>query len=409
MTANDRNDPAQPSGAASSRRRGLLVIGIVTAALVVCTLVLSVRAERRVNRTALSASSRAVTVVRARHSTFRPSRTYVGTVEPWLEASVGPQYVSAYVTTVLVRPGAVVRRGQVLATLDCANPSAKSRAIAMRAQAMDAEMQAATREAERVTSMLDGGFVAPNEAEKKNAAGVASQAQLRETEATLASAALDVHDCILRAPFAGEVGTRSFDPGAFVHPGASIVSIVDRGTVRVTVDAPEKDFDSLAPPTPVDVHFLAVQSDLAAPISRRAPRAEARARTIHVEIDIPDPTRQYPVGTTALVRVNVGKPIAATEIPIYAATLDGDKARLFVVEGGVAHARTVPVVGEVGASLFLEPTAIPDGTLVVTEGRALLSDGDPVHHHQEPKAPEETAPSPPGEPLRRGGGFGRPL
>lgn len=326
-----------------------------------------------------------------------------------MEASVGPQYVSAYVTTVLVRPGAAVRRGQVLATLDCANPSARSRAIAMRAQAIDAEMQATTREAERVASMLNGGFVAPNEAEKKSAASAASRAQLRETEATLASAALDVRDCVLRAPFAGEIGTRSFDPGAFVHPGASIVSIVDRGTVRITIDAPEKDFAALAPATPADVHFLAVENEQVAPIARRAPRAEARARTIHVEIDIADPKRQFPVGTTALVRVNIGDSVAATEIPVYAATLDGDRARLFVVEGGVARARTAPVIGEAGASLFLQPTSVPDGTLVVTEGRALLSDGDPVRDHLEPKVPEETAPASAAEPPRRGGGFGRPL
>ena len=57
---------------------------------------------------------------------FRPSRTYVGTMEAWLSASIGPQLVSAYVDTVLVRPGAVVKRGEVLATLDCRDASAAS-------------------------------------------------------------------------------------------------------------------------------------------------------------------------------------------------------------------------------------------------------------------------------------------
>jgi multidrug efflux pump subunit AcrA (membrane-fusion protein) len=210
--------------------RGIVIVAVVAGSLATCTVVLSVRAERRVNHTPLAASARDVTVLRAKRSTYRPSRSYVGAVEPWLEASIGPQYVSAYVRTVLVRPGAIVHQGQVLATLDCSNPSAKTRAIAMRAQAIDAEMRATTSEAKRVSSMLDGGFVSPNDVEQKNAAGAASRAQLQETRATLASAALDVSDCVLRAPFEAEVGTRTFDPGAFVHPGASIVSIVDRRT-----------------------------------------------------------------------------------------------------------------------------------------------------------------------------------
>ncbi len=59
-------------------------------------------------------------------------------MEPWVEASVGPQYISAYVATVLVRPGDTVKRGQVLATLDCSNPNAATRAVEMQARAADA-------------------------------------------------------------------------------------------------------------------------------------------------------------------------------------------------------------------------------------------------------------------------------
>jgi len=37
-----------------------------------------------------------------------------------------------------------------------------------------------------------------------------------------------VSDCVLRAPFDGEIATRLVDPGAFVRPGTSIVSVIDR-------------------------------------------------------------------------------------------------------------------------------------------------------------------------------------
>src|SRR4051812_36527502 len=66
------------------------------------------RAAARTNRVALASSPRPVTVVTARSAQYRPTRRYVGTLEPWVEAHVGPQLVAAYVSTVLVRPGTAV-------------------------------------------------------------------------------------------------------------------------------------------------------------------------------------------------------------------------------------------------------------------------------------------------------------
>lgn len=390
-------------GRGPKRTREVVLVASGTALVALLVVLLSVRAAHRVNHGALSATSRGVTVVAARAAQYRATRRYVGTVEPWVEAAVGPQYVSAYVETVTVRPGAIVRRGDVLATLDCSNPSATTRAVEMKARAIDAQMVAATDEAARVSSMLDGGFVALNEAEQKQAVSSAARAELMETRANLLKASLDVRDCVLRSPFDGEIGTRSFDPGAFVHPGASIVSVVDRSVVRVAVDAPEKDFEALAPSTLVDVEVVATGARLSAPISRRAPRADPRTRTIHFEVDVPDPDRVYPVATTALMMVAVGQPVAATEVPLYAATQEEGKAKLFVVADGVAHARTVPVLGEIDGSLFADPASLPAGTLVVTEGRALLADGDQVH------AVVDSPPDAGSDAPARGGGFGRPL
>jgi RND family efflux transporter MFP subunit len=257
--------------------------------------------------------------------------------------------------------------------------------------------------------MLDGGFVAPNEVEQKVALSMAEAAQLLETNANVVKTSLDVRDCVLRAPFDGEIGTRSFDPGAFVHPGAAIVSVVDRDTMRVTVDASEKDLDALAPSTMVQIDILATGSHLSAPISRRAPRVDPKTRTIHFEVDVPDPERRYPVGATAIVHVEVGNPVAATAVPIYAATQDEGKAKLFVVDDDVAHAETLRVTGEVGGVVYFAPAALPAGSLVVTEGRALLSDGERVLAHVEADTADSGPPEDDAGPGARGGGYGRSL
>ncbi len=335
------------------------------------------RASSRTNKVALSSEPKPVTVVTAASAMYRPSRTYVGRLDPWVQASIGPQLVSAYVDTVLVRPGATVKRGDVLATLDCRDANASTKAVAARARAIDAHQKAIADEASRTQGLLQGGFVSPNEAEQKSSQSLSEAAQLEAERASLARSSLQVSDCILRAPFTGEVAQRFIDPGAFVRPGSAIVTVVDRSTVRMTGDAPEIDFDFIPPGTRVTVHIYATNKDLQATVTRRAPAADPTTRTVHFEIDIPDPTRSIPVGTTGEVHVNVGTPAPATEVPLYAATVRGAKASIFLVDHGVAHQRTVAVQGESGGSLFLEPS-LPAGSAVVAEGRALLEDGDSV-------------------------------
>jgi RND family efflux transporter MFP subunit len=336
-----------------------------------------------VNKVALAGAPKGVTVVQARAAQYRPARRYVGTIEPWVEAKIGPQLISAYVDTVLVRPGDAVKRGQVIATLDCRNASASSKAVAMQARAIQTEQEAIAHEAARVAELKEGGFASPNEIEKRAADSASKAAELMETQARMQRATLEVNDCVLRAPFAGEIAVRAADPGAFLRPGTAVATLVDRATVRIVAEVPEADFDVVAPGAPVRIVALATKRELRGTIARRSPAADFSTRTVHLEIDVPDPARSLPVGTTAEIAMEVGEPIAATEIPLVAATVRGDKATVFVVDRNVARKGVYLLRGEHGGSLFVEPTLRP-GSHVVTEGRALLKDGDRVDAQLEP-------------------------
>ena len=338
---------------------------------------MAVHAQANVNQVALDQAPKPVTVMEARAATFRASRSYVGTIEPWIEAKIGPQMISAYVDTVLVRPGAAVKKGDVVATLDCRNASATSRSVAMQARAVAARQEAISHEAARFNGLLDGGFVSPNEAEQKAAQSAAEQAQLLATQAQLLGTSLQVDDCTLRAPFSGEVATRSSDPGSFVRPGVAIASIVDRSTVRIVADAAEIDFPIIAPGSAVRVHVFATNRDLSASISRRAPAADPATRTVDFEIDVADPDRSMPVGTTADIHIDTGVPQPACEIPLSAATVRGDTATVFVLNDQVARKQGWRVLGEREGRLFVDP-ALGVGSRVVVQGRALLNDKDRV-------------------------------
>ena len=365
---------ALPSG--RTRRTSIAILVAAIAALGAGRLLLH-RAQAKTNKVAMSSQAKAVTFIRAEGTTFRPVRRYVGTLRSWVEANVGPQFISAYVETVLVRPGSLVHRGDVLATLDCRSASTASNAMAMQTRAIDARHKAIASEAERTQKLLAGGYASANEVEQASAQSNVEAAQLEAQKAVLAKSALDVGDCVLRAPFDAEVGDRFIDPGAFARPGSSIVSVIDRSTVRFSADVPEVDFAVVTPGSPVKIHIDASNRDVEGKIARRAPHADADVRTVHFEVDLPNHDRDMPVDTTAEVFIEHGDVLDATVIPIYAATVRGTRATVFTVEGGVAHALTVRVLGEVGDKLFVERKLAP-GAELVTEGRALLSDGDRV-------------------------------
>jgi membrane fusion protein (multidrug efflux system) len=369
--------PESVRGAPPARRWIPLSIGAGVLFVLAIGSFMVFHAESKTNKTALSEEPKAVTVIEPKRAMYRASRTYVGTIEPWVQALVGPQLVSAYVDTVLVRPGAIVKKGDVLATLDCRNASATSQAVAMQARALETRQKAVASEASRIAGLLDGGFVSPNEAEQKEAESASEQATLLAQQAKMLGTSIEVDDCVLRAPFSGEIATRGVDPGAFVRPGSAIVSLVDRATLRVTADAPEVDFDVVSPGTKVVIHVIATGKDMEAAVSRRAPAADAATRTVHFELDVPDPTKSIPVGTTGEIRVEVGEPSMALVVPLSAAVVRGARASVFVVDGHVARARVVPVKGEIAGALFLEPV-LPEHARIVTDGRSLLGDGDEV-------------------------------
>jgi len=352
-------------------------VGAGTALLVLASLGLWMRSERSTRTTAIAGDPKGVTFVVAAAAEFRPEHRYVGSLQPWNEAKLGPQFNSAYVTEVRVRPGDAVRQGQVLALLQPERANAQNEATKMQAQAIEAKLAAIQHESERIVGLMKKGIVSVNDAENKLAEAKSEQARLAAARSQLASSNLDVQDSTLRAPFDGEVADRLLDPGAFVRPGMPIVTVVDRRTVRVVAEAPEADFDLLAPGTPVRLRLLSTGRELQAPVARRSPAADPSTRTIHFELDLANHDRGIPVGTTVELFIAQKQGEKAVEIPAAAAAVQGTKATVWVIQGDAAHRLAVPLLGEREGQLFLDPT-LAAGSRVVLDGRTQLQEGNRV-------------------------------
>lgn len=368
-------------------------IGVVASALAAaaCGEALYLRATSRPLVPGLADAAADVTCVVAERATYQPVTRYVGTIEPWLAATIGPQLTSAYVTDVRVRPGMAVARGEIVATLDCRESRASAQVVRDEAQAASAQERALARQAERTSALLDGGFVAENEVDLRTASSEAQHMHRIATEAQASRSSLYVSDCTLRAPFDGEVDVRRSDPGAFVGPGSVVVGVVDRSRVRVVADVPETALDEVAPGRSVDVHVLSTDVTLHATVTRRAPAADPVSRTVRIEIDLPNDDRSMPVRTTAEILVTASTGHDSISLPLTVARIVGARAGVWVVDSNVAHPRTMRVIGESADRVFLAPT-IEAGSLVVLEGREALGDGTPVRVGRTLRSTEAASP-----------------
>jgi RND family efflux transporter MFP subunit len=155
-----------------------------------------------------------------------------------MESATLSTKLMASVVDVTVLEGATVRRGETLVRLDLRDLTAK------RAQAeaglADAEAQ---RDLARVNATRFRALFADSAAPKAQLeaaeAGLArAEAGVRAMTAGLAELAAVAAYGDVRAPFDGVVSRRFVDPGAFVVPGAPMITVDKLGALRVTVTVP---------------------------------------------------------------------------------------------------------------------------------------------------------------------------
>ncbi|MBM6577567.1 efflux RND transporter periplasmic adaptor subunit [Sphingomonas sp. BT552] len=155
---------------------------------------------------------------------------YVGRFEASRSVEVRPR-VSGAVTAVHFTDGAIVRKGQLLFTID-SRPFAASLAEA-RAGLASAQSDVALARAnlDRANRLVADDAVSKSDVDQLNARLRAATASLAAAQARVRSRALDMEFTQVRAPIAGRISDRRIDAGNLVAAGDS------NGTLLTTINA----------------------------------------------------------------------------------------------------------------------------------------------------------------------------
>jgi RND family efflux transporter MFP subunit len=265
------------------------------------------------------------------------------------------------VARVEVEAGERAERGQVLAILDAA--PARSQLESAQSAVTKAERDLAR------TSALEGTALA--RAQREDAA-----TGLEIARANLSAAEYAVRRSVLIAPADGVVVDRYVDPNQTVAPGAPVIRLATDSAWELPIVVPAADALRIEPGLDATVR-LAAYGD--APFSGRVVRRAGGAGglgnwTVTVALDPADrPLASGLVGSADLAPLAEALPV----VPLSAiAEVDGSRAAIYAVEGGVARRLPVRIAFFADDQVALVPPV--EVAAVVESGTPFLRDGAPV-------------------------------
>lgn len=302
-----------------------------------------------------------------------------GTLRPRQEAAILAD-LSGRVDAVHVSLGDAVAKGDVLLEIDPELYLALVEEADSKLESAVLSEAKAKKDFERSEALLGKGTISDSEHEAARTRFAQAQAARAEAAATLARSRSDLAEARLRAPFAGEVGSRPPDVGSSVTLGMPLVTLVDIDAVRVEALVSEQDLSHIHLG---DTASLSVEArpgeTFTGTVSAIGPQTDAETKQFPVEIRVPNP-KGHPLrgGMVARVRIVYEAYDGVPLVPVDALLEDGNGGYVFyVVDGGTAHRRTLDAGPRQGQRMAALSGAAPGDSIVVL-GQHRLQEGTPV-------------------------------
>ena len=206
-----------------------------------------------------------------------------------------------------------------------------------------------------------------------------AQAQLLAAKSRLDELKINVGNTTLTSPVNGFVASRTLDPGAWVTPNSSFLSLVDISKVRLIANVIEKDLRRIQIGQQAEVEVDAYPGEkFAGRISHMAPILDPATRTAQIEVEIANASFRLKPGMYAKVNFIVDKRENTLLVPSSAVVDFAGKRGVFLpAEGNLATFR--PIEPGVTTSDLVEVVAgLGEGEKIITTGAAALREGDRI-------------------------------
>src|ERR1700730_10060092 len=333
-----------------------------------------------------------VDVVTARPASIGQDLVLPGQTAAWFETTIYAR-VSGYVAKWMVDIGDHVKKGQVLATIE--TPEVDAELSAARAQLKTSEAQVAARHAEAKFTKTTNerwrdspkGVVSEQERESKKADYESAEARLYAAHAQVAldKSRVDQYSAmaefkLVKAPFDGTITERKIDVGNLVTAGSMTTTtplhrMAQTDPLRVFVDVPQSAAGELmAVGVPAEIRATGAVGDVfSGKIARSAQSVNAQARTMRVEVDMPNTTHALVPGMYVNVAFQL-KPRGLVEVPAAALVFRASGTQIARVDSsGKIEVQKVTIAPDNGSMVELGSGVKPGDRLVLNISSQIAS------------------------------------
>ncbi|HEY3248810.1 MAG TPA: efflux RND transporter periplasmic adaptor subunit [bacterium] len=227
--------------------------------------------------------------------------------------------------------------------------------------------------ARQQASLVESG-ARPEEIQMARAQVAQAAAGVAAARAMLVLARVQYGNATIRAPFAGRIAQVHVAVGEFVAPGIPVVTEYDDTRLDLEAKVGERELAQIIPGGSVTVHAqTAPTATIRGTVRLVQPTVEAASRTAIVLIRLINPPAAVLPGTSARATVLVERRTGVLLVPAAALRSDG-ATMVFVVSGGVAHARPV-TLGLRQGDLVQVRSGVASGEQVIVLGPETITDG----------------------------------
>src|SRR5260370_7497693 len=278
-----------------------------------------------------AAPSRPVLVSTVHYEAESPSRSFVGTIRPRIEADMGFR-VPGKVAKRLVEVGQTVDLGQPLATLDEVD-------LKLQAEQADAELHAASgglaqaAGAEtRAKDLRVKGWTTDAQLDQAKAAGDEARARLNRAERSVDLTKNSLSYATLVADTRGVVTATLIDAGQVVASGQTAVRVARFAEKEAVVAIPETLVGRAKDGTSSVTLWSEPNKKYAAKLREIAPAADPATRTYLAKFSLPDAGDTVSLGMTATLTLADPATTPAARLPLSALFNQGGDPSLYIVD-----------------------------------------------------------------------------
>jgi RND family efflux transporter MFP subunit len=294
-------------------------------------------------------------------------------------SDVSPQ-VAGQVIETPVNVGDHIAGGQVVVRLDDRDARLRLAQAEAALQQAEAQAQNIESEAKRASELFENGILARNEYERSTTQLATSQAAVAQARAQVDVAKKAVEDCIIRAPFSGDISSRPVAVGEYVTPAMKVVTIVRIQPIRLELQVPESDAAKVRIGMGIDVTVAGYPNEnFSGTVSARNVAIDPNSRAMTVEAKFANANSRLTPGMFGNAEVRLPNTEHAVLVPSTAVVqiANGESAGVYVIDGGKARIRVVQA-GEEQNGMTRILSGLEAGSMVAVSNVNQLFDGAPV-------------------------------